>query len=104
MTSLLRDIAFVRSGDKGDTCTVGLIARAPEHYETLRKAVTADGVRSLLGGWVTGDVRVYAMPNIHAVLVAIHGGLGGGATATLRFDQTGKALGYALLRLPVGDE
>jgi len=99
----LHDIAYVRSGDKGDICTVGLIARAPEHYEQLRRTVTAERVRNLLGDWVRGEVRVYPMDNIEAVLVAIAGGLGGGATTTLRFDQTGKALGYALLRLPVED-
>ncbi|MFI5312840.1 MAG: hypothetical protein ACHQ06_01595 [Candidatus Dormibacteria bacterium] len=95
----LRDIAYVRSGDKGDVCTVGLIARSPEHYESLRRTVTPERVKRLLGEWATGDVRVWAMDNIEAVLVAVHGGIGGGATATLRLDQTGKALGYALLRL-----
>ncbi len=100
---LLSEIAFVRSGDKGDTCTVGLIARAPEHYKALQRAVTPERVKALLGTWAVGEVAVWPMDNIEAVLVAIRGGIGGGATATLRLDQTGKSLGYALLRLPFED-
>ena len=103
MTRLIRDIAYVRSGDKGDICTVGLIARNANQYAALLRAVTPQSVKALLGNWVTSEVKVYPMDNIHAVLVAIHGGLGGGATTTLRFDQTGKALGYALLRMPLED-
>ena len=100
---LLRDIAYVRSGDKGDICTAGLIAREPDLFELLCRSVSSEKVKALLGDWALGEVKVFRMDNIGAVLVAIHGGLGGGATSTLRFDQTGKSLGYALLRLPVSD-
>jgi hypothetical protein len=101
---LLNDIAFARSGDKGDTCTVGLIARAPQYYAALQRAVTPERIKALLGTWATGQVSVWPMDNIEAVLVVIRGGIGGGATATLRLDQTGKSLGYALLRLAVDED
>src|SRR5258708_653732 len=101
MTELVRNIAYVRSGDKGNVCTVGLIAKDPARYQELRRSVTAASVKELLGDWAAGEVQIYPMDNISAILIAIHGGLGGGATATIRFDQTGKALGYALLRLTV---
>lgn len=100
MQTILNDICFVRSGDKGDVCTVGLLAKTPEHYDIVRRSVTSDRVKRLLGSWVKGEVRCYAMDNLHAVVIVMNNALGGGATKTLRLDQTGKALGYALLRLP----
>ena len=101
MTRLLSDICYIRSGDKGDVCTAGLIARTPEDYATLLRSVDPQKVRALYGDWVQGTVHCYPMDNIHAVVVVMEGALGGGATRTLRLDQTGKALGHALLRLPV---
>lgn len=101
MARTLSEIAYVRSGDKGDVCTAGLIARSPADYEALRRTVTPQAVRRLYGEWVTGPVECHPMDNIQAVVVVMHGALGGGATRTLRLDQTGKSLGHALLRLEV---
>lgn len=98
---ILRDIAYIRSGDKGDVVSVGVIARAPEHYPALLRSVTPEQVKNLFGDWVRGDVEVYPMDNIEAVVVIMRNALGGGATRTLRLDQTGKAMGNGLLRLPV---
>ena len=100
MAKLLRDIAYVRSGDKGDICTAGLIAKTPEDYPALARSVTPEAVKALYGEWIQGEVVCYPMDNIQAVVVVMHAALGGGATRTLRLDQTGKALGHALLRLP----
>jgi hypothetical protein len=100
MARLLRDIAYVRSGDKGDICTAGLIAKTPQDYAVILRSVTPERVRSLYGDWIKGDVHCYPMDNIQAVVVVMQQALGGGATRTLRLDQTGKALGHALLRLP----
>jgi hypothetical protein len=100
MARTLSDICYIRSGDKGDVCTAGLIAKTPQDYASLRRSVTPDKVRALYGEWVQGEVHCYPMDNIHAVVVVMHSALGGGATRTLRLDQTGKALGHALLRLP----
>jgi hypothetical protein len=103
MSAVLADICYVRSGDKGDVCTAGLIARTPDHYKTLTRSVTPEAVKSLFGSWVLGEVTCYPMDNLHSVVVVMKNALGGGATKTLRLDQTGKALGYALLRLPAID-
>ena len=101
MARQLKDICYIRSGDKGDICTAGLIATRPEHYALLRASVTPEKVRALYGEWIRGPVHCYPMDNIEAMVVVMQGALGGGATRTLRLDQTGKALGHALLRLPV---
>lgn len=101
MTRLLKDICYIRSGDKGDVCTAGLIARTPGDYATMLRSVDPDKVRALYGDWVQGPVHCHPMDNIHALVVVMERALGGGATRTLRLDQTGKALGHALLRLPV---
>lgn len=104
MTRLLSEIAYVRSGDKGDVCTAGLIAKQPADYPALVRSVTPDAVRRLYAKWVAGEVICHPMDNIQAVVVVMHGALGGGATSTLRLDQTGKALGHALLRLAVSED
>jgi hypothetical protein len=103
MQRLLQDICYVRSGDKGNVCTAGLIAKAPEHYPLLRASVSPEAVKKLYGGWVKGPVHCYPMDNIHALVVVMEQALDGGATATLRLDQTGKAMGHALLRLPISE-
>jgi hypothetical protein len=100
MAKLLRDIAYVRSGDKGDVCTAGLVAKTPQDYAVILRSVTPDKVKALYGDWIRGEVNCYPMDNIQAVVVVMQQALGGGATRTLRLDQTGKALGHALLRLP----
>ena len=101
MKTTIRDIAYVRSGDKGDVCTAGLIAKTPQDYPQLLASVTPDAVKALYGDWVQGDVACYPMDNVEAVVVVMQRALGGGATQTLRLDQTGTSLGYALLRLPL---
>jgi len=100
MAKLLRDIAYVRSGDKGDICSAGLVAKTPQDYAVILRSVTPAKVKALYGDWINGEVTCYPMDNIQAVVVVMQQALGGGATRTLRLDQTGKALGHALLRLP----
>ena len=101
---LLADIAYIRSGDKGDVCTAGLLAKRPEFYPLLKASVSPDRVKQHYGEWVMGKVSCFPMDNIEAVVVVMEGALGGGATRTLRLDQTGKALGHALLRLPCAEQ
>jgi hypothetical protein len=103
MARLLKEIAYVRSGDKGDTITIGIIAKTPPDYETLRRSVTPEAVKRLFGDWVKGDVQVFDVPNLHSLSVFMRNALGGGATRTLRLDQTGKSMGNAILRLPIVD-
>lgn len=103
MTLQVKDIAYVRSGDKGDVCSVGLVARGLQEYAQLLASVTPADVKGLYGDWVQGEVECHPMDNIGAMMVIMRHALGGGATRTLRLDQTGKSLGHALLRLPVRD-
>ena len=97
----LADIADIRSGDKGDNVSIGVLARRPEDYPAILATLQPDAISALFGEWVKGTVRVYPMPNIDGCLVLLEHGLGGGATRTLRLDQTAKALGNGILRLPV---
>jgi len=101
MPRLLRDIAYVRSGDKGDTVTIGVVAKAPEYYPDIVRTITPNAIRDLFRDWVRGPVNIFEMRNIEAIVIYMQGALGGGATRTLRLDQTAKALGNAVLRLPV---
>ena len=103
MSQILADICYIRSGDKGDICTAGLIARDTNQWELLKRSVSPEKVMALYGDWVGGPVHCYPMENIQAVVVVMEHALGGGATRTLRLDQTGKSFGHALLRLPVID-
>lgn len=99
MSRTVSEIAYVRSGDKGDTVTIGVIAKTPADYPLIKRSVTAERVHALFGDWVRGPVHIYEMDNIDSVVVYMEAALGGGATRTLRLDQTGKALGNAILRL-----
>lgn len=97
----LVDLAYARSGDKGNISDIGLIAHDPAKYEILKKVVTPENVKAFFKDWVQGDVKIFPMDNIQALEVVLHGALGGGATRTLRIDQTGKAMGQNLLRMEV---
>lgn len=97
----LREIAYARSGDKGDVSNIGLMAKEPRYYEVIRQQVTPDRLKEFFGDMVKGPVEVYEMPNIHSLEIVLRRALGGGATRTLRFDQTGKAMCTALLRMEV---
>lgn len=101
MTRILADIAYARSGDKGDVSNIGVLAKDEASYEELHSLLTPERIKNHFGEWVKGDVTVYPMPNIHAFNVVCRQALGGGATRTVRFDQTGKAMSTALLRMPI---
>lgn len=100
----LVDLAYARSGDKGDISNIGVIAKDPADYERIGRALTPERIRAHFGTWVQGEVTVYPMPNIHSYNVVCERSLGGGATSTVRFDQTGKAMSTALLRMELDDE
>lgn len=100
----LVDIAYARSGDKGDVSNIGVIAKDPADYERIGRALTPERIRAHFGEWVQGEVTVYPMPNIASYNVVCERSLGGGATSTVRFDQTGKAMSTALLRLDLDED
>ena len=95
----LVDIAHARSGDKGDTANVGVIALRPEWYPVLERYLTRDRVAEHFRGVITGDVERYELPNLKALNFLLHGALGGGGTLSLKTDAQGKVYSTALLRL-----
>lgn len=97
----LLDIAHARSGDKGDTANVGLIAMRPEWYPILEWLVTRERVASHFAGVITGDVERFELPNLWALNFLLHGALGGGGTVSLKTDAQGKVFSTALLRMVI---
>ena len=100
----LRQICHARSGDKGDTANIGLIALREEYYPVIAKHVTADRVKKHFEGIVLGPVERYEMPNISALNFLLHNALGGGGTKSLKNDAQGKTLSAALLRMEIETE
>jgi hypothetical protein len=95
----LLDIAHARSGDKGDTANVGLIALKPEWYPLLEKHVTRDAVAAHFDGVIEGPVQRFELPNLKALNFLLHGALDGGGTLSLKTDAQGKVFSTALLRM-----
>lgn len=94
-------LAHARSGDKGDTANVGVIAYDAAHYEILRREVTAERVAEHLAPLVRGEVERFELPRVHALNFLLHEALGGGGTLSLRTDSQGKVLSTALLRMEI---
>jgi len=92
-------LAHARSGDKGDTANVGLIAFKDEIYPILVREVTAERVKEHFGEIVKGDVERFELPNLKALNFLLHGSLGGGGTLSLMTDAQGKTFSTALLRM-----
>ena len=97
----LREIAHSRTGDKGDTSNISVIAYDPNHYPLLLEHVTAERVRAHFAGIVAGEVVRYELPNIAALNFVMGRALGGGVTRSLALDAHGKSLSSALLDLDI---
>ena len=97
----LARLAHARSGDKGDTCNIGVIARAPEIYPWLKATLTAAVVKQRFKGICFGKVERHEVPNLAALNFLLHESLGGGGTVSLRLDAQGKTLSHALLAMEV---
>ncbi len=95
----LIDIAHARSGDKGDTGNVGVIARKQEYYPLLVKYLTVERVKRHFNGIALGDVERFEIPNLGAINFLLHESLGGGGTRSLKNDAQGKTLSSAMLRM-----
>ncbi|MDQ2889137.1 MAG: hypothetical protein M3R65_01110 [Gemmatimonadota bacterium] len=102
----LLDIAHARSGDKGDTANVGVIANRPEWFPFISRELTQDRVARHFTGMISGAVDRFELPNLNALNFLLHGALGGGGTLSLKTDAQGKVYSTALLRmvLDVPDE
>ena len=101
MIAKLRRVAHLRSGDKGNTATISVIAYAPEFYPLIEAQIDEAAVRQVFGQAATGPIRRYVVPAIGALNFTIEGALGGGVSRNLAVDVYGKALCSALLTLPV---
>jgi hypothetical protein len=100
----LLTICHGRSGDKGDTANVGLIARKAEFYPVIEKYVTAEKVKEHFKGIVEGRVERFTLPNLWALNFLLHNALGGGGTKSLKNDAQGKTLAAALLKMEIDVE
>ena len=94
-------LAHARSGDKGDTANVGVIALRPEFYPLLAREVTAAKVKEHFKGICQGDVERFELPNLGALNFLLHESLGGGGTLSLMTDAQGKTFSTALLRMQI---
>jgi len=100
-TVRLIDLAHARSGDKGDTANVGLIAKHAADYPVLVRHVTAARVARHFKGMIAGPVERFELPNLRALNFLLHGALDGGGTISLKTDAQGKVFSTALLRMEI---
>jgi hypothetical protein len=101
MRTCLYAIAHGRSGDKGDTVNVGVIARRSEFYGFIRELLTVERVRTHFGDLVKGGIERYELPNLGALNFLLHEALGGGGTVSLMTDAQGKTFSTAMLRMEI---
>ena len=97
----LHAMAHARSGDKGESSNVGVLAYDDRGYELLREWLTPQRVRAHFGALVRGEVRRYELPNLRALNFILGDSLGGGGSSSLKTDAQGKTHGMAMLRMLV---
>ena len=100
----LRDIAHARTGDKGDTSNISVIAYRIEDFALLRQAVTSKAVKSHLEGIVKGDITRHELPELGALNFVLEHALGGGVTRSLALDAHGKCLSMLLLNMELSQQ
>jgi hypothetical protein len=97
----LREVAFARSGDKGDTSNIGLVPYRPHDLDWLLEQVTIDRVQELFGSEVQGPIHRYTLGGISAINFVLERALSGGVSRSLNLDAHGKSWGNLLLRMEV---
>jgi hypothetical protein len=97
----LQEICYARSGDKGDTCNIGVLARSPQIYDWIVENLTAAKVKTFFKGITFGRVIRYELDNLHGLNFLLEETLGGGGTKSLMIDPQGKTLAQALLQMKV---
>lgn len=100
-TVRLLKLAHARSGDKGDTANVGVIALEPEYYPILERELTVERVAQYFRNVIKGPVVRYELPNLNALNFLLHGALDGGGTMSLKLDAQGKVFSTAILRMEI---
>lgn len=101
MQVILRQLAHSRSGDKGNTSNIVVVAHHEDFYPFLREQVTAERVAERYRGLVTGPVRRYEVDGLGVLNFVCEGALGGGVSRSLCLDNYGKTLAAAILDVPV---
>jgi hypothetical protein len=99
----LREVAHSRTGDKGDTSNISLIAYRAEDYELLKLQITPEKVKRWFAGIVQGDIERYELPALGALNFVMRKALSGGVTRSLALDAHGKCLSSALLEMEIDD-
>jgi hypothetical protein len=97
----LLTLAYGRSGDKGDSANIGVLARRPEYVPLLREQLTAAAVKQYLAHFVKGKAERFELPGLHGFNFLLHEALGGGGMASLRYDPQGKMLAQILMDFPI---
>jgi hypothetical protein len=102
-TTSLINLAMARSGDKGDHCNVGILARDPAYLPYIQHAVQPEKIRQYLAHIMNenSDVKLYSLPGLNAFNLMLEQALGGGGIASLRIDPQGKAMAQQLLDMPI---
>ncbi|MFT5446316.1 MAG: hypothetical protein ACI9DC_001482 [Gammaproteobacteria bacterium] len=100
-TFYLREIAHARSGDKGDTNNIGVIAYEPDFYPIIVQQITPDAVKKHFGDLVKGPVTRYELPRVDAINLVLANSLGGGVTRSLSHDPHGKSYSALILSMPI---
>lgn len=94
-------LASARSGDKGNICNIGVMAKTPEAYTILKERLTADKVKAHFGDLIKGTVVRYEWDAIESLNFVCHEALDGGASASMRMDALGKNFSSHLLRMEI---
>jgi hypothetical protein len=98
---LLRELAHARSGDKGDTSNIGVIAYRDEFYPLIAAQVTVERVRAHFRGLVKGRITRYELPRFSAINLVLEESLGGGVTRSLSLDPHGKSYSALILTMVI---
>lgn len=97
----LKNIAHIRTGDKGNTCNICVIAYSEKDFAVLKEKLTADVVKNFYIQFCHGDVLRYEVESVHGLNFVLENSLDGGVTRSLGIDRHGKSLGMALLELTI---
>ena len=100
---ILREVAYARSGDKGDTSNICVFVHDAADYPLLVQRLTAERVKGHFAGLVRGDVVRYELPRVHGLNFVLFQALDGGVSATLRIDPHGKSFQSLALAMEVGE-
>ncbi|WP_419909490.1 acyclic terpene utilization AtuA family protein [Hoeflea sp.] len=101
VTCRLEELAWARSGDKGNDANIGVMARRDAYLPWIWRSLTEALIAETFSPFLDGSVERFLLPGIHGMNVVMHNALGGGGVASLRNDAQGKAFAQTLLALPI---